>query len=266
MFGMSDPSQVIDQISRYRTEGRLEIAEVMAQELSMLLQHDKNRDFDRDAILVRSYRQLTGILQQREMWKKAASAVKQLNKCRDSHIKRAKKEGFDDLGAAAAGYAAADEILFGKICIGQGKSGKAVKRFGISIKLDGDDLEPFILRLEAVESAKGNLNRQDKNARALAKRIESAGPVNRLDGVMVLQPREHGPRSDAQRLITAMTRFTAPNSGLNEATRERLKAAQKALESQIQSIESGEQAANARLAAAVEKLQPSMDYHSYSGS
>jgi hypothetical protein len=266
MFGMSDPSQVIDQINRYRAEGRLEIAEVMAQELSMLLQHDKDRDFDRDAILVRSYRQLAGILQERERWREAASAVKQLIKSRVRHMKRAKKEGFDDLGAAAASHAAADEILFGQIFIGQGKSGKAVKRFGIAIKLDGDDLEPFILRLEAVESAKGNLKKQDKNARALAKRIESAGPVNRLDGVMVLQPREHGPKSDALRLITAMTRFIAPNSGLNETTRTRLTVCQKALESQIQSIESGEQAANARLAAAVEKLQPSMDYHSYSGS
>jgi uncharacterized protein (UPF0212 family) len=35
---------------------------------------------------------------------------------------------------------------------------------------------------------------------------------------------------------------------------------------QVQRIESGEQAANAALSAAVDKLNPTMDYHAFSGS
>ncbi len=37
LFGMGDPATVIDQYRRYVQDGRLEISEVMASELSELL-------------------------------------------------------------------------------------------------------------------------------------------------------------------------------------------------------------------------------------
>ena len=46
MFGMDDPAKVVVQIRSYIEEGRYEIAEVMAQELSTHLLHSK-RDIDR---------------------------------------------------------------------------------------------------------------------------------------------------------------------------------------------------------------------------
>ena len=51
MFGMDDPSKVVDQIRNYIAEHRLELAEVMAQELSTHLLNSK-RDKDLDQVLV----------------------------------------------------------------------------------------------------------------------------------------------------------------------------------------------------------------------
>jgi hypothetical protein len=51
-----------------------------------------------------------------------------------------------------------------------------------------------------------------------------------------------------------------------EQARDRLSQKLVELQSQIQRIESGEQAANAALSAAVDKLNPTMDYHSFSRS
>jgi len=263
---MTDPSQVIDQIGRYRSEGRLEISEVMAQELTMLLQHDKERDLARDGLLVQALREYAGILAEREKWTIAWSAAKQLRKSRTRYSKRAAKEGQDDMRSSADSYAAADEVLAGRIAIGLGKAGKAASRFGAAIKMDNSDVEPFLLRLEAYETCKGSLRGRDGFAKHLSERLQSAGPVNRLDGIMVLQPREHGPRLDATRLAAALRRFGADGSGLSDSVRSIMTEAAEEIERQIASIEAGEQAANARLAAAVEKLKPTIDYHSYSQS
>ena len=53
MFGMDDPSKVIEQIRSYIAEGRLELAEVMAQELSThLLNSKRDKELDRILVLV----------------------------------------------------------------------------------------------------------------------------------------------------------------------------------------------------------------------
>ena len=87
MFGMDDPSKVVDQIRSYIAESRLELAEVMAQELSTHLLNSK-RDKDLDQVLVLVLREWTLVLFMREQWKDAHSAAVRLAKARKIQTRR----------------------------------------------------------------------------------------------------------------------------------------------------------------------------------
>ena len=52
MFGMNDPVSVLNQLRSYAAEGRLEMAEVMAEELSATLARKKDGNLPIQEMLV----------------------------------------------------------------------------------------------------------------------------------------------------------------------------------------------------------------------
>ena len=75
-----------------------------------------------------------------------------------------------------------------------------------------------------------------------------------------------GLRTSYQKITSSFDRWLQPSSGLNPTVAENLARRLASLNSQKAAIESGEQAANARLQSAIDSLQPAVDYHEYSQS
>ena len=65
-------------------------------------------------------------------------------------------------------------------------------------------------------------------------------------------------------LLTDLSRWLKLELNLPAKASVALDAVKRELERQIASIEAGEQAANAKLQAAIDTLQPAVDYHEYS--
>ena len=116
MFGMDDPSKVIEQIRSYIAEGRLELAEVMAQELSTHLLNSK-RDKELDRILVLVLREWTLVLFIREQWTEARHASGKLSKARKIEIRRLRSLGDPELLSQALQLEVEDIVLHGRICL-----------------------------------------------------------------------------------------------------------------------------------------------------
>ena len=69
---------------------------------------------------------------------------------------------------------------------------------------------------------------------------------------------------DASMIVQRMEIWASDSTGLNSTITTKLREMIENYKSQMSAIESGLQAANAKLAAAVDKLNPTMDYHTYS--
>jgi len=226
MFGAADPEQAIAQLEAYYREGRGERAEVMASALVDQLMAKKDRDDLTQGILVKGLRILAGVLNSREKYKRARITIGLLHKHRSKH---GKAVGHDLVTAAA------DYHLAGFIHSNAGKKGAAKKAFSKCEKLQPGHLAAA---LDAAE--------QCGYAKTLAKLYPLAGPVISKNGAYILEI-ENRPPADARRVGAVL-------GGNIQADIER----------QISAIMSGEQAANARLQAAVDSLVPTHDYHTYS--
>jgi len=227
MFGAADPEQAISQLEAYHREGRGERAEVMASALVDQLMAQKNRDDDTQGILVKGLRILAAVLNSRGKYKRARITIGLLHKHRNKH---GKSIGHHDLASAASDY-----HLAGFIHANAGKKGAAKKAFAKCEKLQPGHLAAA---LDAAE--------QCGYSKRLAKLYPLAGPVISKNGVYILEI-EGRPAADAKRVGAVL-------GGDIQADIER----------QITAIMSGEQAANARLQAAVDSLVPTHDYHTYS--
>lgn len=226
MFGASDPLQALHQLENYHREGRLERAEVLASELTDRLMMTKDRDENIQSALVKGLRLLSSILNDREKFKRAKITVKLLHKQRN---KLGKLIGHDLVQAAE------DYRLDGSIQANSGKKGAAKKAFAKCEKMQPGHLAAALEVAELTGFTK-----------RLAKLYPRSGPVISSNGNFVLQP-VNRPAADARRIGIALGGEI-----------------QQDIERQISAIESGEQAANARLQAAMDSLVPTHDYHSYS--
>lgn len=226
MFGAANPEQAIAQLEAYYREGRGERAEVMASALVDQLIVKKDRDDATQGILVKGLRILAGVLNSREKYKRARVTIGLLHKHRKKH---GKSVGHDLMAAAA------DYHLAGFIHSNAGKKGAAKKAFAKCEKLQPGHLAA------ALDCAE-----QCGFTKTLAKLYPLAGPVISKNGAYILEI-ENRPAADARRVGVAL-------GGEIQAEIER----------QISAIMSGEQAANARLQAAVDSLVPTHDYHTYS--
>ena len=226
MFGAADPDQAIAQLEAYYNEGRSERAEVMASALVDQLMAKKSRDDETQRILVRGLRILSAVLNSRGKYKRARITVGLLHKHRNKH---GKSVGHD-LKTAAADY-----HLAGFIHSNAGKKGAARKAFAKCEKLQPGHLAAALDVAELCGYPK-----------TLKKLYPLAGPVISRNGSYILEI-ENRPPADAKRIGAVI-------GGEIQADIDR----------QIAAIMSGEQAANARLQAAVDSLVPVHDYHTYS--
>ena len=97
----------------------------------------------------------------------------------------------------------------------------------------------------------------------MANILGSVGPVNRVGNTFQLQPEGVAPQP-LESLLTDLSRWVQPELNLPAKASVALDSVKRELERQIASIEAGEQAANAKLQAAIDTLQPAVDYHEYS--
>ena len=93
--------------------------------------------------------------------------------------------------------------------------------------------------------------------------MTSVGPVNRVGESFQLQP-ENTEAQPLESLLSDLVRWLKPELALPAKASVALDASKRELNRQIASIEAGEQAANAKLQAAIDTLEPAIDYHEYS--
>ena len=265
MFGMDDPNKVVEQIRRYVGDGRLEIAEVMAEELCAMLLADKKRELGRQRLLVDALRDHASILEIRGKWKESVRAGKQRDSERRRLVQSLSRSGDKDDAALIRAGQVSDSIQSGRAYTGLGKLGAALSSFKAARKSPGNHLEASLRPLEAHEKLKGSLKRAGKVAKQLNAALDLAGPVNRRDGEFVLISDDDAP-NPLERLLEDLERWCDPALGLPAAQAMSLKKKGDELRRQMESIETGEQAADARLQSAIDSLQPAVDYHEYSQS
>ncbi len=264
MFGMEDPVKVVEQYRRYVSDGRLEIAEVMAQELSEMLLTRKNRDLQLQSTLVDALRDLASIYELRQKWKLSLAASGKLKGERRLLAQQLiKAEMRDEARALRGSMRANDEVQRGRVLLERGKLRAALSAFRSAAKGAPNNLEAVVRQLEAHERIKGHLRRARKPARRLDAALGRVGPVNRREGEFVLCP-EGEATHPVELLVSDLKRWLDPALRLPASEAVALKSRADELMRQMEAIATGEQAADAALAAAVEKLEPVVDYHTYS--
>lgn len=264
MFGMEDPSKVVVQFRRYAAEGRLELAEVMARELSerLLMTPAKERDLNQQRYLVDALRDLAAIYELREKYDESVTTGKQRDSARDQLIKQYKAEDRAPDAATEAEHRPTDTVQTGRAQAGRKKLGPALKLFAKARKLQANHIEASMRPLTALKQCTGSLAKGDKHAAALAAAIKAAGPLERHGEVYVVPPKGQTPMP-LHLLEEEYADWTSSGLG-SGAGASALKEVIEDLRVQRQRIEAGEQAASAELASAVNALQPKHDYHDYS--
>ncbi len=93
---MGDPGTVIEQYRRYVQDGRLEISEVMASELSDLLLAKKGKSLTEHGHLVTALRDLANIQEMRSKWIESRAAGAMLVKSRKKYAKLLRANGMKE--------------------------------------------------------------------------------------------------------------------------------------------------------------------------
>ena len=260
---MGDPGTVIEQYRRYVQDGRLEISEVMASELSDLLLAKKGKWLTECGHLVTALRDLSNIQEMRSKWSESRAAGAMLVKARKQYAKLLRSNGLKDEAKQAALIEGSDEVQRGRVRAHEGKLSSALSHWKRARKVQPNLIEAYWRPLHAHEVVKSTLKGAGKDGLALAKILGSVGPVNRVGNTFQLQPEGVEPQP-LESLLTDLSRWLKPELNLPAKASIALDSAKRDLERQIASIEAGEQAANAKLQAAIDTLQPSVDYHEYS--
>ena len=264
MFGMDDPSKVVDQIRSYIAESRLELAEVMAQELSTHLLNSK-RDKDLDQVLVLVLREWTLVLFMREQWKDAHSAAVRLAKARKIQMRRIRASGDIEAFSNAIQLEVEDLIIHGRIESSRGRLSASRKKFSSAIKLDPYHIEARVSKIGSRWRIKGNLKGAKSDVLDLLKTLEKSDGVERIGGVLGMRI-SNSPFVSTDRILEILNGCTDSSLGLPNIIIEKSQKFKQKISTEIAAIESGERESNARLAAAIDSLTPSVDYHSYSAN
>ena len=264
MFGMDDPAKVVVQIRSYIEEGRYEIAEVMAQELSTHLLHSK-RDIHLDTVLVSALREWVRVLHLRGQYSEANSAARRLAKARKVRIKQVVTSGDEDSLIAEKTLEVEDLILHGRIESERSRLRSSISLFNRAIRIDGNHLEARLSKIGSRWRIRGSLKGGKRDALQLLNALDRSSGVERINGIMGMR-NGAGSLVSLDRIKSILNGIADPSLGLNSVINERAKSSLVRIETESTQIEAGEREADARLAAAIDSLQPSMDYHSYSSS
>ncbi|HJM67230.1 MAG TPA: hypothetical protein QF555_06770 [Candidatus Thalassarchaeaceae archaeon] len=264
MFGMDDPSKVVEQIRNYIAEGRLELAEVMAQELSThLLNSKRNNDLDRTLVLV--LREWTLVLFIKEQWKEARAASLRLSKARRIEIRRLRSLGDVDALSSGLQLEIEDLVLHGRIESSRGRFRASRKWFSTAIKRDPNHIEARLSRIGSRWRIRGSLKGGNSDVKDLLKTLDRSAGVERIGGVLGMRISESSLVS-TDRILEIIEGCCDSSLGLSTIVVERSQILKERILSEINQIQSGERESNARLAAAIDSLTPSLDYHKYSSS
>ena len=260
---MGDPATVIDQYRRYVQDGRLEISEVMASELSDMLLSKKGKSLTEQGHLVTALRDLAKIQEIRTKWKESRAAASMLVKARKRYVRLLRSNGMQSDAQAAKIAEAADEVQRGRVRAHEGALRAALSHWKRARRVQPQLIEAFWRPLEAHERIKSTLKGAGKIGLSLAKVLTSVGPVNRVGESFQLQP-ENTEAQPLESLLSDLVRWLKPELALPAKASVALDESKRELNRQIASIEAGEQAANAKLQAAIDTLEPAIDYHEYS--
>ncbi len=260
---MGDPSTVIEQYRRYVQDGRLEISEVMASELSDLLLAKKGKSLTEHGHLVTALRDLASIQEIRGKWSESRAAGAMLVKSRKQYVKLLRSNGLREEAGEVALCEAADEVQRGRVRAREGKLRAALSHWKRARKIQPNLIEAYWRPLSAFEVIKSSLKGAGRYGLSLANKLNSVGPVNRVGDSFQLQPEGTQPQP-LDSLLLDLSRWLEPELNLSAKASIALDTTKRELERQIASIEAGIQAANAKLQAAIDTLQPTVDYHEYS--
>tara|TARA_Y100000588_G_C14099278_1_gene858015 strand:- start:271 stop:1056 length:786 start_codon:yes stop_codon:yes gene_type:complete len=259
---MDDPVKVLNQLRHYVSDGRLEIAEVMAEELTNLLLSEKNRTIDRQELLVLALRDHANILEIRLKWKSSIKVANRLSKEKKSLISlRAKNKIVQTQEDLVLNLQ--DHMQKGRVFLQMGKMGKAITCFSYPAKTGY--IEAFLLSIEAHVQCKGSLKKATKLAKSLNNTLGECGPLSRENNEFYLYS-QFDQKTSYEKVSTFIQKWLQPSLNLNTQVAANLAQKLESFNSQKEAIERGEQAANARLQSAIDSLQPAIDYHEYSQS
>ena len=264
MFGMDDPSKVIEQIRSYIAEGRLELAEVMAQELSTHLLNSK-RDKELDRILVLVLREWTLVLFIREQWAEARHASIKLSKARKIEIRRLRSLGDLELLSQGLQLEVEDIVLQGRIESSRGNFRASKKWFSRAIKRDPHHIEARLSRIGSRWRIKGTLKGGKGDVLDLLSTLEKSAGVERIGGVLGMRISD-SELVPIERILEIIQGCSDSSLGLPISVVEKAQKMKERIHLEINQIESGERESDARLAAAIDSLTPTLDYHQYSSN
>ncbi len=248
MFGMSDPSQTLIQIERYIEGGRMELAEVMATQFCDHMMAKKKRDPQDQIFLLKGLRLLCDVCLVRDKPAQGLPAAKRMHKERKKLVGMLTKHAPNLLASMQPEHE--DHLRTGRLMAAAGKVGPAKKAFARCERLAPGHL---LAAVHAVNTAP-----QSTHVKRLLACIETAGPLNRVGEAFVLAP-SSTPSVGLDLIEAALQTGGDAVADLSEACRSAIDE----LRRQKEAILAGEQAANAQLQSALDRLQPKHDYYQY---
>ena len=239
MFGMSDPAQTLMQLESYIKDGRFEMSEVMATQFTEMFLSNKKRTHQEQLMLVRGLQILCDVLTLRQKYSLAVAAAKTLLRERKKVTQGSSNLGLihTDLHRCAKSLALA------------GKRRKAKAYFTKANKSSNGCVAAASDGVRFVTGDK-------KMITTFITALQNSGPVTKSGPQFLLAPSNLTPVDTSEILsLLSGSQFDNNPQALEQANR---------ISQQIEMIEKGEMAANAKLQSALDSLKPKHDYYEYS--
>ena len=239
MFGMNDPTQTLMQLESYIRDGRLEMSEVMATQFTDMFLQNKKRSEQDQIMLIKGLQILCDVLVMRNKVSLSTTSAKTLLRERKKMIQSNDMIGhyFQDLHRCAKCFALA------------GKKRKAKSFFVKAFKRSGGCLASALDGVLMIEN-------DNKMSDLFLRSLNNSGPVIKTGQEFLLQP-DNLPSVEVTKILHALELNGLQNNELAQQQKSRIN-------SQINAIQSGEMAANAKLQSALDSLKPKHDYYEYS--
>ena len=236
---MSDPAQTLMQLESYIKDGRFEMSEVMATQFTEMFLSNKKRTHQEQLMLVRGLQILCDVLTLRQKYSLAVAAAKTLLRERKKVTQGSSNLGLihTDLHRCAKSLALA------------GKRRKAKAYFAKANKSSNGCVAAASDGVRFVTGDK-------KMITTFITSLQNSGPVTKSGQQFLLAPSNLTPVDTSEILsLLSGSQFDNNPQALEQANR---------ISQQIEMIEKGEMAANAKLQSALDSLKPKHDYYEYS--
>ena len=239
MFGMNDPAQTLMQLESYIKDGRFEMSEVMATQFTEMFLSNKKRTPQEQIMLVRGLQILCDVLTLRQKYSLAVTAAKTL-------LRERKKV---TQGSSNIGLIHADLHRCAKSLALAGKRRKAKAYFTKANNSSNGCVAAAADGARFVTSDK-------KMITTFITALQNSGPVTKSGQLFLVAPSNLTP-VDAREILSLLSdsQFENNPQALEQASR---------ISREIEMIEKGEMAANAKLQSALDSLKPKHDYYEYS--